>query len=322
MENDMESSDLFYLLAGVVATWWGAESLVRGAVRLALYLGISPLIVGLTVVAFGTSSPEAVVSFLASARGVGGIALGNVLGSNIANVGLILGIATLLRPMRVEWNRLRSDVYVMLSVSLVAGTLLVLGWMGHVAGWIFLAVQVGLLCSYARAARRERSADDPRSSGVEEIPSSGSLPLAVAMVVGGLILLVLGAKWLVYGAENIALALGISEAVIGATMVAVGTSLPELAASVAAVLKGQHELGLGNVVGSNTMNLLFVLGGSSAITPLRLAGREEGWVLGTMLAFAGMLWVVLARRPQIGRREGALLLVLYFGFAARIYFGS
>jgi cation:H+ antiporter len=316
----LELSNFFFLFAGVVMTWAGAELLVRGSVRLALHWGISPLIIGLTIVALGTSSPEAVVSFLAAGRGVGGIALGNVLGSNIANVGLILGLVAFLHPLPVQRSRLKLDVVVMVGVSLVAATLLWLGWMGRVAGLAFLWLQCILFVYYARVARRERRLDRVPSDQIPNVDPMGSMVISWLLVVVGLLLLVLGAQWLVRGAQSIALALGIPHAVVGATMVAVGTSLPELAASVTAVLKGQHELGLGNVIGSNTMNLLFVLGGASVISPMGLEGSRDTAVLAAMLAFAIALALVLALRPRIGRREGGMLLLGYAAFAAVVYF--
>jgi cation:H+ antiporter len=316
----LNPTHLALLTAGVVLTWVGAEALVRGSVRLALHWGVSPLIIGLTVVAFGTSSPEAVVSFMASARGVGGIALGNVLGSNIANVGLILGIIACVAPLSITWTRLRENVWVMLSVSVVAALLLWVGWMGRLAGLLFLAAQAGLIAHYVRLARSERRGRAAIHEVVPEVDPQSSQWVSMGLVVAGLGLLILGAQWLVQGAEAIAMALGIPEAVVGATMVAVGTSLPELAASVAAVLRGQEELGLGNVLGSNTMNLLFVLGGSSVISPLSLSHSRDTLVLAVMLGYALLLTLLLRTRPRLGRVEGILLLALYGLFAARVYF--
>lgn len=310
--------DVLHLVAGVLGTWWGAELLVRGAVRLALHWGVSPMVVGLTVVAFGTSSPEAVVSFVAAGRGAAEIAVGNVLGSNVANIGLILGTVSLLHPIRVNWRDVRSDVHLMLLFSFVVSALLLVGWLGRLAGVAMLSCQVGLLWSYARVTRRATAVADPEVRAAQK-DAQGPVFLPLVQVVAGLVLLGLGANWLVQGAEAAALALGIPEAVVGATMVAVGTSLPELAASIAAVVRGQHDIGIGNLVGSNIMNLLFVLGGAAVLAPGNLQGDQARTVVAIMLLFALALWALLARRPHVGRLEGCLLLGAYVAFAVRSY---
>ena len=222
------------LAAGVVGTWLGAELLVRGSARLAIALGLRPLLVGLTVVAFGTSSPEAVVSFVAAFQGSAGIAVGNVFGSNVANVGLILGLVCLVHPVRVRWAEIRRDAGFMLVATLIAAVVVLTGFVNLVVGIVLL----GLLCYSVVLAVRS-----PETRPPEEIPArvghdARTRLLAVLQSVAGLALLVVSARLLVLNAQSIALSFGIDEAIIGATVVAVGTSIPELAASLVAVARG------------------------------------------------------------------------------------
>ena len=316
----MDTANLLLLLAGVAGTWIGAELLVRGSAYLALALGIRPMVVGLTVVAFGTSSPEAVASFVAAGKGSAGIAVGNVLGSNIANVGLILGTVCLLHPLRVNWAELRRDVVVMVLATFTAAGFMFAHALGRVAGIVLLSMLVTSLVLTIRTSRRDR-ATDRLLEGVEPSTTGGRRQVALAAVraVTGLAILIVGAEALVRGAMELGLALGISDEVIGGTVVAVGTSLPELAASLVAVMRGHHDIGIGNIVGSNVMNLLFVLGGVCLLAPQPVSSEVVGFLLPVTLAFTLVLVPMLALGRHVSRVEGGVLLAGYLAFAVTSY---
>lgn len=303
------------LAGGVLALFAGAEALVRGSSALARRAGISPLVVGLTVVAFGTSAPELVVSVRAALAGSGDVALGNVVGSNIANVGLILGLAALTRPLLVQARVIRLDAPLTVAASIVLAALLLDGRLGRVAG---LGLVVGLAAyvalSYALALReRERAVLTEFERGVAG-PSSGPF-IPLAGVVAGLALLAGGAELVVRGAVRLAAEAGVSEAVIGLTVVAVGTSLPELATSVVAATRGEADLAVGNVVGSNMFNLLGILGASALVRPLAAPGIDPvDW--GVMIAAAGVLALFAATGRRLTRAEGGVLLAGYAAYLA------
>ena len=317
----IQLQDSLRLLGGIAGTWIGAELLVRGSARLAIALGLRPLLVGLTVVAFGTSSPEAVVSYVAEARGSVGIAVGNVLGSNIANIGLILGLVSLIHPMRVTWSEIRRDVAFMVLATFVAAGALVGGYLNVTAGvalWTLLIVSIVL-----SVRRPPHQASTQNTPAVERSPRA--LALAVVQTVVGLFLLVLSARLMVDAAQAVAAALGVDETIIGATVVAVGTSIPELAASLVAVARRHYDIGIGNIVGSNLMNLTFVLGTVPFIRAIRNTAAEAmtgtNWVvilvmLGFTIAFVPMLMTA----GRVRRREGAVLVAGYVAFSWYVYF--
>ncbi len=311
------------LMIGVAGTWVGAEMLVRGSSRIALHLGVRPMVVGMTIVAFGTSAPEAVASLTAARMGSPGLALGNVLGSNIANIGLILGLLGLLRPIAVPWERIKGEILLLVGMTALA-TGLALYQRGFQIwdGWILLAALGFILYHYALDARRNRQevllARPPAVEGDED----PRFLLSTVLAVGGLILLIAGAAILVRGARSAAGLLGVPEDIIGATMVAVGTSLPELAASVVALLRGEQEIGVGNILGSNIFNLLFVLGltvvaGGGSI-PYNVS--TTGLLLGVMWLFTLAVIPLLRRHGRLERPEAALLLVGYLVFSVLVYF--
>lgn len=314
----MTTVTFVWLALGVIGTWFGAELLVRGSSRIALALGIRPLVVGLTVVALGTSSPEAVVSFVAAAKGSGGIAVGNVFGSNIANIGLILGLVGLMHPVRVSWAEVRLDTAFMVLATVIGAAFTWFGLLNPVAG----SVMLGLLCAailYYVKGGRAPGGDNPLEAAVVAEPRPSFLaPAGVAL--GGLVLLVVGAQWLVGSAEDIARHFGVPDEVIGATMVAVGTSLPELAASIVAVVRGHHDLGIGNIIGSNQMNLLFVLGGVAMFGDVTVADSVRTSILPVTLLFTAVLVPMMATAGKITRIEAGLLLSGYAVFAASSYF--
>ena len=296
-------------LLGLVLLYYGGEWLVRGAGALAARLGVSPLAIGLTVVAFGTSAPELVVSLAAALGGASDIAVGNVVGSNIANIGLILGIGALIRSLEVHANILRIDTPLMVAVSAVLLVLLADGTISRPEG---LALALGLLAYIIFTlwqSRRETAATQAEFAAGTEL-DHGPVWHHLLLVIGGLAALVGGGKSLVLAAVTIASALGVSEAVIGLTVVAVGTSLPELAASVIAALRGQGDIALGNVIGSNIFNTLGIIGITAGVTPLP-RGEVSWTVLACMLGFALLLWPLAMTGRRLVRSEGALLLAGY-----------
>jgi cation:H+ antiporter len=302
------------MLGGVALLYAGAEALVRGGVTLAARLGMTPLVIGLTVVAFGTSMPEMVVSVGAAAAGSGPIAVGNVVGSNICNIALILGISALIRPMRVQAQVIRFDTPILVGVSLLLVVLLGDDRLGRSEGLLLVSALAAYVIVSVRAARREAAAVQEEFAGGTPRPGY-SLGFGVGAVLLGLVMLVLGARWFVAGAVALARAAGVSEAVVGLTIVAVGTSLPELATSTVAAARGEGDISVGNVIGSNIFNLLGILGTAALVRPIGPTGMR-GADLGVMLGLSVLLLPVVWSGLRVNRAEGALLLGLYAGYAA------
>lgn len=301
-----------HLVGGFVLLYLGGEALVRGAARLALGLGVAPLAVGLTVVAFGTSTPELAVTLRAALDGVEGVAVGNVVGSNICNVGLILGIAALIRPIRIHAQLVRLDTPILLGCSLLLMAVLADGRMGRLAGAAFVA-GIALYTGFnLRKARREQEpVQNELASAAPGRPSK--LPRDVPLVLAGLLALTVGGTLFVRGAVELAGFLGASPALIGLTVVAVGTSLPELATSVIASLRNQGDIAVGNVLGSNVFNILAICGITSLVHPLG-RGEVSGWDLGVMTALVVLLWPLLHSGLRLSRAEGGFLLAAYAAY--------
>ncbi len=319
--------DIVWLVAGLVLILVGANILTEGASAIARRIGVSELVVGLTVVAFGTSAPELAISVLAAVGGSAPLAIGNVVGSNIFNILVIIGVTALVRPIVMERSVMTMEIPMVLLSSVV---LLVLGNSGWLNGYggnevsrvagIFLLVFFLLFMRYTFASARH-----PDFSGKDAAPSGGSgdekPPMAVwksvLFVLGGLAALVWGGDRFVEGASGIAQGLGVSEAVIGLTIVAAGTSLPELATSVVAAVKGRPGLALGNVIGSNIFNVLMVLGLSATIRRLPFGGIGD-FEVGTLLVASVLFWLFgwLFRERTITRAEGAVLVAVYVGYVA------
>ena len=310
------ASDLLVLAGGLALLVVAASALVRGAAALALRLGLTPLVVGLTVVAFGTSAPELVVSVQAALHGAGGIAVGNVVGSNIANVGLVLGAAVLVRSLAADPSLFRRDLPALVAVTAVAALMLVDRQLGRAEGAALVAGLVGYLVWSVRAARREPPAAEV-GAVVPEVEAVAGEPAwrAALFVVGGLAGLVVGADVFVGAAVSLAQAAGVSNAVIGLTVVAVGTSLPEFATTVAAVARGESGIAVGNVVGSNLFNLLGILGVAALVRPIEAPGLEAADVA-VMGAFTVALVLMLWTGRRLARPEGAALLAGYVGYLA------
>jgi len=313
----MDLLTLIFFIAGLAALVLGAEWLVRGSSRLAATVGVSPLVIGLTVVAFGTSSPELAVSFQASWSGQADLALGNVVGSNVFNVLFILGISAVITPLAVARQLLRLDVPVMILVSVLTLVFSLDGTIDRVEGILFLAglvVYTGwLIWASRRTVAAERAAGP---LGEEPDTAPGRVLFDVVLVVAGLAALVLGSRWLVQGAVVIATALGVSQLVIGLTVVAAGTSLPEVAASIAAAVRGERDIAVGNVVGSNIFNILAVLGLSSLANTSGVEVSVEAieFDIPVMIAVAVACLPVFYTGGTISRGEGILFLGYYVAY--------
>ena len=295
--------DYVFLGLGLAGLFLGGEALVRGAVGLALRMAMTPLLIGLTVVGFGTSTPELLVSVDAALGGIPAIAIGNVVGSNIGNILLIVGISAMVWPIRATLaGGLRRDSAVMVGAALLLVPVFALGTIGRPAGALLLAGLVGYLVWAWRSS--ESAVDDPTQT---PMPLWRSLLWAG----GGLVLLIVGAQLLVDGAVNIARGFGVSEAFIGLTVVAIGTSLPELATSLIAALRRQSDIAIGNIVGSNIFNLLGILGVTALVAPIPVEARFLSFDLPVMIAASVLLAALLLFRPVISRPIGAGLLVAY-----------
>ncbi|SLN76612.1 calcium/sodium antiporter [Oceanibacterium hippocampi] len=297
--------DYLLLTGGLLGLFFGGEALVRGAVGIARIFAIPPLLIGLTVVGFGTSTPELLVSVDAALQGVPDIAIGNIVGSNIGNILLIIGLSALIWPIRVVGGTLVRDTAVMMAAALALVPLFWLGEMGRLSGTLLLGgLAISLVWAFLTAAA------DGADDGVRRMP----IWQALLWVSVGLAALMIGARLLVDGAVSLARLHGISEAFIGLTVVAVGTSLPELATSLVAAFRRQSEIAIGNIVGSNIFNVLGILGLTAVITPIPVAGRFLVFDLPVMIATSGLLTAILLTRPSIGRVAGAALLVAYAAY--------
>lgn len=315
------------LIAGLVLLVLGGELLVRGASKLASSLGISPLVVGLTVVAFGTSAPELAVSVQATWAGQTDIALGNVIGSNIFNVLLILGVSALITPLVVAGQMIRQEVPVMIGTSLLLYVLAHDGAIGRLEGGLFVLLLLGYTVLLIRQSRRETAALREEYAGEIHIAPRAwddKLLVQIGLIAAGLVALVFGARALVAGAVAIAQALGVSELIIGLTIVAGGTSLPEVAASIAAAVKGQRDIAVGNVVGSNIFNILAVLGISALASPAALSVSESllEFDMIVMLAVAIACLPIFFTGNVIARWEGAVFLAYYVAYTTYLVLAS
>ncbi|WP_018874826.1 calcium/sodium antiporter [Thioalkalivibrio sp. ALJ1] len=316
---------LIAIIMGLILLTWSADRFVFGASTFAHGVGVSPLIIGLTIVAFGTSAPEIVVSVLASLQGNPGLAVGNAIGSNIANIGLVLGAAAVIAPLAIGRGMVRRELPILLLVSFGVLLLLIDGELRRLEGFALLAGLVAFTIWMALSARRAQKTvgeDTPEvvRGMVETIPDSNRLGPAIAWLVFGLLLLLASSQALVWGAVEVAEQLGVSDLVIGLTIVAVGTSLPELATSVVAAFRREAGLAIGNVVGSNLFNLLAVLAVPALIAPLTIDADVLARDYPVMLALTAALFLIaVGRRGQILRWQGALLLVAFASYL--VYLG-
>ena len=316
-------------LAGLVALIVGAELLVRGASKLALSFGISPLVVGLTIVAFGTSAPEVAVSIGAVLDGKADIAIGNVVGSNIFNVLFILGVSALIVPLVVNIQLIRQEVPIMIGSSLL---LLALGLDGKLSRWDG-ALLFGLLVVYTvflviQSRKQTKAAKDEYAAEFKPAPVGGwdaKLPVQLLLIAVGLAFLVVGSEWLVNASVIFAKAMGVSDLVIGLTIVAAGTSMPEVATSITAAIKGERDIAVGNVVGSNTFNILGCLGLSGIVSGdmgLSIAPSLMAFDVWVMLAVALACLPIFITGREIARWEGAVFLLYYAAYVTYLILAS
>ncbi len=320
-ESIGESSNYMLLyfamvICGISLLVWSADRFTDGAAAIARNFGISPLIVGLTIVAMGSSAPEVVVSINAALNGTPGLAIGNAIGSNIANIAMVLGIAALVTPLRVQSNILKREIPVLFGFMLLTLALLIDLKLSFIDGFILIICLVGYLIWLTKTAVKSRNKQDLMLQEiVEELPDQMPNGKAMFWVVIGLILLQVSSNLLVLGATNIAHIYHVSDFVIGITIVAVGTSLPELAASVTGVMKGEHELAIGNVIGSNIFNLLAVLGIPGLINGARIESSilqiDYALMFGLTLAMSIMAWGRKGQPGEITRLEGGILLTCF-----------
>lgn len=317
----MSIYDSALLLAGLALLVGGAELLVRGASRLALRFGISPLVIGLTVVAFGTSAPELAVTVQSGLAGQSGLAIGNIVGSNIFNVLLVLGVSAVITPLVVSQQLVRLDVPLMIGAALLLWVLALDGRIGLMDGLLLTAGIVAYTAFAIWQGRKEGEeikAEYAQEFGDGKSTWLGRLPVQVALIAGGLALLVLGAHWLVTGAVAIARSIGVSEVIIGLTIVAAGTSLPELATSLMAALRGERDIAVGNVIGSCLFNLLSIAGIAALVTPggLEVAASLLRFDIPVMVAVALASLPIFVTGHLIARWEGVMFLGYYVAYVA------
>lgn len=317
------SLTIFFSIALLV---WSADKFVDGAASLARNFGMSPLLIGLTVVSLGTSAPEILVSVTAALAGASGIAIGNAVGSNIANIGLVLGITALISPLPIKSVLARKELPILAIVTLGAGLLLLdlnLDRMDAVLLFSGLGITLYMLATYHPDSSDSKSLEEEE----EELPhlKTGS---AIFWFIAGLLLLIISSKALVWAATGIAQLLGVSDLIIGLTIIAIGTSLPELAASVASVLRGHHDIALGNVIGSNIFNLLAVMAIPAAIAPYTVSAEVLWRDYGLMAALTALLIVfcyfgiLRGRSIHINRTLGGIFIIIYGAYLTLLFVQS
>lgn len=312
---------LLMIVIGLVVLVWSADIFVEGAAAIARFLGMSPLLIGMVIIGFGTSAPELTVSALSALQGNPGIALGNAYGSNITNIALILGAVALISPIIVHSQIVKKELPVLFAVTLFAFAQLYDGILSRTDALLELAVFAGVMTWMIRQGLNQKAekTDVLGEEVAEELEQLDmSLAQSVIWLVGGLLLLIVSSRLLVWGAVSIAQDLGVSDLVIGLTIVAIGTSLPELASSIAAARKGEHDLALGNIIGSNLFNTLAVVGLAGVIhpmnIPLEIVNRD--WPLMAVLTVSLFALGYAGKREQgrINRVEGGILLAVYAGY--------
>jgi cation:H+ antiporter len=307
---------IVWMAVGIGLLYVGGEGLVRGAVALGRRFGVSPIIIGLTIVAFGTSSPELAATLAGVFKGVPAVSFGNVVGSNIANLGLVLGITALIWPINVAAQFIRREMPILLGVSAAMFLLVRDGGIGRIEA----AVLIVALVVYVRSLFKSKEEPEIEAEFEEALGHSEKSALwSFTAVIVGILLLVAGANYLIKGAVEMARSIGVSERVIGLTMVAFGTSLPELASCMVAALRREGDLVLGNLIGSNIFNVLFILGATASIRPFavdQVAVRPD---LIVMMAISLLAWLLLRTGTRLARLEGALLATSYLAYMVFLF---
>ena len=313
------------VVAGLALLVWSADRFIFGAAQTAVHMKVPPILIGLTIVSIGTSAPEALVALSAALQDNPGLAIGNVYGSNIANIALVLGVTVLVTPLAVKSVTLRRELPILLLINVLVIALMFDGTLGQIDGIILLVAMVIVMSVLVRLSHKASATDPIKTEFDEEIKEEGSLAKALVWLVVGLLILVGSAKLLVWGAVNIAIALGVSDLVIGLTIVAIGTSLPELAASITGALKGEDDLAIGNIVGSNIFNFLLVLAMPALFAPGTYAKevlyRDAPITLALTVAL--FLMAIGLRKPgYIMRWEGGLLFGAFIAYMVLLYYQS
>jgi cation:H+ antiporter len=313
------------IIGGLALLVWSADRFVDGAAATARYAGMPPLLIGMVVVGFGTSAPEMVVSAIAAMDGNPGLALGNAYGSNITNIALIIGLVALISPIRVHSQVLRKEMPVLAVITLFAAWQLWDGMLTRLDGIVLLVVFAGVMAWSIVQSMRNR--DDPFSTEINTEFGARAMPLNLAIIwlIVGLLLLIVSSRILVWGAVTIAQSLGVSDLIIGLTIVAVGTSLPELASSLIAIRKNEHDIALGNVIGSNLFNTLAVVGIAATISPLAVPPEVlyRDWVMMAALTLALFIFGLGFKKPGlISRTNGALLLSSFVAYTGYLVYSS
>ena len=316
---------IIQLVSGFLLLVWGADRLVAGASATARNLGVSPLVIGLTIIGFGTSAPELVVSAVATMKGNAGLAVGNAIGSNIANMGLVLGATALIYPLRMESTALKREYPMLLLVMLVCFLMALNGVYNHWEGWALLAGLLTVVIWIIRIGLHRPLSDPLAEEFDAEIPKDTPTKIALFWLAVGLIVLPISSTILVEGAITIARILHVTDVVIGLTVVAVGTSLPELATAITAALHKEDDLAIGNIIGSNIFNLLGVLGIAAAIQPITVIPIILARDFPAMFLITGALYLMasdFSGPGRIGRRSGSVLLLMYIGYIIMVWMSS
>ncbi|MBL1432719.1 MAG: calcium/sodium antiporter [Gammaproteobacteria bacterium] len=313
------------VVAGLILLVWSADRFIFGAAQTAIHFKVPPILIGLTIVSIGTSAPEALVSLSAALQGNPGLAIGNVYGSNIANIALVLGVTALVTPLAVNSATLRRELPILLIINIAVIALLFDGTLGQFDGVLLLIAMVVVMYILVRLSR-SAGADDPiKTEFDDELKEQGSISKAVVWLLVGLIVLVASAKLLVWGAVNIAHALGVSDLIIGLSIVAIGTSLPELAASVTGALKGEYDLVVGTIVGSNIFNFLLVLAMPALFSPGPFAPEilyRDAMITLSLTVALFLMAMGIRKAGYIMRWEGAILLTTFIAYMVFIYMQS
>ncbi|MDA1063037.1 MAG: calcium/sodium antiporter [Proteobacteria bacterium] len=309
------------VMSGLVLLVWGADRFVHGAAAMARNLGVAPLLIGLTVVGFATSAPEVMVSVLASLRGQPGLAFGNAIGSNIVNIGLVLGCFAVIRPIPMRSLTMRREMPVLLAVTLLTVSLFLDAYLSRIDGVVLLVGLVIVLIWLIRISVRSAPTDPMQSEYAAEIPKDIKMGKAIIWLTVGLVSLLLGAHLLVKGAISIAEYFEVSDLVIGILLVALGTSLPELAVSLVSALRGEYGLAIGNIVGSNIFNLLGVVGVAAVIAPIGVEQSVLSLHIFVMVAFTLVLFAMTYDydgKSELSRIEGFALLAAFLAYDAYV----
>ena len=312
----------FSILVGLVVLVWSADRFISGAAALADNLGVSPMLIGLTVVGFGTSAPEVLVSIMAAVNGNPGLAIGNAIGSNIANIGLILGFTALVIPLSVHSSVLKREYPLLLAVTVICILLMLDGELGRFDGGVLLVLLVAVFGWMIYTAKT--GAADPIAGEYDaEIPHNVPTKKALLLLIGGLIFLLISSRLLVWGATHVAIALGVSDVVIGLTIVAIGTSLPELAASITSAMKKEDDIAIGNVIGSNLYNMLAVLSIPGLVAPGPFSPAVLTRDLPVMFGLTLFLFFMgygFGKQGRINRFEGLGLLLCFVGYQSWLFY--